>query len=218
MSYKAIIFDLDGTLINTLEDLGSIANQILEEKKFQTHPLDAYRFFVGDGSVTLIQRILPEKSRDDKTIRECLDAFLELYDKRCGEKAALYDGIARMLDGITEKNIKMAILSNKPHDLTIKNVKQFLSRWKFEVVFGQREHVPKKPDPQSAFEIAELMEIEPKDFIYLGDTAVDMKTAVSAGMFPVGALWGFRDEKELQDNGAGAIVDHPVKIVEIFNK
>ncbi len=216
MSYKAIIFDLDGTLINTLEDIGCVANQVLAEKGFPTHTMDAYRFFVGDGAATLIRRILPESNNDDSTIQGCLDRFLNVYSGKCGDKASLYDGIDRMLDLLVERGIKMAILSNKPHNLTLKNVDQFLSERNFELVLGQREGVPKKPDPAGAYEIAELLDVSPAEFLYLGDTAVDMKTAVSAGMFPVGALWGFRDEKELRDNGAKILAEHPLNLFDVF--
>lgn len=217
MSYKAIIFDLDGTLINTLDDLASVSNQILSEKGFPTHSLNSYRYFVGDGAAMLIQRVLPDENRDEKTIQYCLDSFLSLYNKKCGKKAFLYDGIPGMLTRLTEKDIKMAILSNKPHNLTIKNVGQFFSDWNFEAVFGQREGIPKKPNSAGALEIAEQLSMDPSDFIYLGDTAVDMKTAVSAGMFPVGALWGFRDEKELRENGAMVLAEHPLNVLEIFD-
>jgi len=216
MSFKAIVFDLDGTLLNTLYELGNITNLVLEQYRFPTHEINAYRFFVGEGVENLIRRVLPEGYKDKKTVNDCLSLFLKLYNKHLGENVSLYDGITTLLDGLTKAGIKLSILSNKPHDLTVKNVGQFLSNWNFEIILGQKQKIPKKPDPAGAIEIINRLNIDPSAFIYLGDTAVDMKTAVSAGMFPIGALWGFRDKQELENSGAKALVKHPVEVLNFI--
>lgn len=191
MPYKAVLFDLDGTLLDTIEDIGAAANRILEQNGFPIHSMDAYRRFVGDGALNFIIRALPEDKRIDTIIHPCLDAFLEDYGRNWNVKTKPYDGIPELLDTLTARRLKMAVLSNKPHEYTKQCMAGFLSDWNFDVVFGQRDDVPGKPDPAGALEIAEQLNIAPSDFLYLGDTETDLKTSIAAGMFPVGALWGF---------------------------
>jgi phosphoglycolate phosphatase len=213
---EGVIFDLDGTLLDTLEDLASAVNRVLARKGFPTHDLDTFRFFVGEGVVVLITRSLPEDKRDNETIRMCLEAFRDDYGRNWNVKTKPYDGAAEMLDALTDRGLKMAILSNKPDDFTKCCVSELLSNWSFGVVFGQRDGIPPKPDPAAALEVAELLEIAPADFVYLGDSAVDMKTAAAANMFPVGALWGFRPAQELQDGGARVLIGHPMEILGLL--
>ena len=213
MPYKAIIFDLDGTLLDTLEDIGSAMNRVLEQKGLPAHKLDAYRYFVGEGAAALVARTLPKEKRNDETIRECLNAFRKDYGQNWGIKTRPYDGISEMLNALTDRGLKMSVLSNKPHAFTKQCVKKLLPSWKFVTVLGQRDKVPRKPDPAGALEVAQHLDIDPSEFFYLGDTAIDMKTAVAAGMFPAGALWGFRPLDELQDSGARALLKHPLEIL-----
>lgn len=213
--YSAVIFDLDGTLLDTLEDLGDAVNRVLAERGFPTHPMDAYRYFVGDGSAVLIERAVPESVRGTAGYRECLEAFMADYDQSWKVKTRLYDGVPEMLDALTARGIDMAILSNKSHLFTVTCVQELLPKWRFKVMFGLRDDVPRKPDPAGALEIANLLGTELDRIIYLGDTAIDMQTAVSAGMFPVGALWGFRTRKELEENGAAALIHHPEELLRL---
>jgi phosphoglycolate phosphatase len=210
MTYKAIIFDLDGTLLNTLEDLGNAMNRVLAQEGFPQHPVDAYRYFVGDGATMLITRTLPSENRDDDTIQRCLEAFREEYSQSWNIKTKPYDGIPEMLDSVAAHGLKMAILTNKPHDFTKLCVVELLPNWNFDIVLGQRDGLPRKPDPAGALEIAEFFQIPPSEILYLGDTAVDMQTAIAAQMFPVGALWGFRTREELQKNGAKVLLQQPI--------
>jgi phosphoglycolate phosphatase len=217
MFYKAVLFDLDGTLLNTLEDLADAVNRVLDQRGFPMHPLDAYRYFVGDGSLLLVKRALPGSKRDDaELVASCLDAFLDEYGRNWMVKTKLYEGVATLLDVLTERGLKMVVLSNKKDEITKKTVSLFLSKWKFEAVVGQREEVPTKPDPAGAMEIVRLLGIAPGEFVYVGDTAVDMKTAVAAGMLPVGALWGFRSREELLEGGASALISYPVGLLEVL--
>ena len=216
MLFEAVIFDLDGTLIDTVDDISDAVNRALSNKRFPTHTNSAYRKFVGDGSRRLIERALPEKYRNDDVIDACLKEYLEDYSNSYNVKSKLYFGIHHLLDALKAKGLRIAILSNKPDAITRNCVKTFLSTWDFDVVFGQRDSVPRKPDPQGAFEIAKRMSIPPSHFVYLGDTAIDMKTAVSAGMFPVGVLWGFRPLKELKDNGARAVIEKPMELLDLI--
>jgi phosphoglycolate phosphatase len=216
MIFEAVLFDLDGTLIDTLEDIGDAVNRVLSIKKFPTHAISSYSKFVGDASRTLIERALPKEHRNDENIDACLKDYIEDYSRNYNVKSKLYFGISNLLDRLKVKGVKLAILSNKPDAMTKTCVNTFLSKWDFDVVFGQRDSVPRKPNPQGALEIAKIMSIPPSNFLYLGDMATDMKTAVSAGMFPVGVLWGFRSSKELKENGARALIDQPLAVIDLL--
>jgi phosphoglycolate phosphatase len=214
---KAMLFDLDGTLLDTLEDLGNAMNRVLAEREFPTHRLEAYRYFIGEGETIFVTRALPEENRNDETLRSCLDAFRRDYTVNWNVKTRPYDGVTEMLDGLTTHGVKMAILSNKPDRFTKRCVRDLLPHWAFDAVLGQRPGVPRKPDPRAALEVAELLRTGPADFLYLGDSAVDMKTAIASGMFPVGALWGFRSAEELQKNGAQLLIRQPTEILDLFD-
>ena len=215
MTYKAVIFDLDGTLLDTLEDIGDAVNRVLIERDFPAHTRDAYRYFVGDGSAMLVRRALPERARVEETIIECFEAFLEEYGKNWNEKTRPYDGIPELLDALTEKGLKLAVLSNKPHEFTKQCVSELLANWRFDAVLGQRDQIPKKPDPAGAMEVAERLHIPPEEFLFIGDSAVDIKTAIAAAMFPVGVLWGFRPE-ELKESGAQALINRPLEVMNLL--
>ena len=217
MQFKAIVFDLDGTLLNTLEDLGNCVNRVLKKNGFPVHAIDAYRHLVGDGVPMLITRALPEDRRSEDIIHACAQEFREDYRQNWNVKTRPYDGIAEMLDALTAHGLKMTILSNKPDFYTKQCVTALLPKWAFEAVLGQRDSVPQKPDPAGAMEIADYLKISPEYFLYLGDTAVDMKTATAAGMYPVGALWGFRSKEELQENGAQILIKKPQEILNFLD-
>lgn len=217
MDYKAVIFDLDGTLLNTLADLGNAVNHVLIKHSFPPHELEAYRFFVGDGARMLVSRALPSPMRDEKTIDTCLGEFLEHYERNSDLETDLYPGVPEMLDKLTDLGIRLAVLSNKPHALTLQSVDRYFSRWEFEAIFGQREGIPQKPDPAGALMIADKTGIPASSFLYVGDSGTDMKTAVSAGMFPAGALWGFRTAAELKANGARILLNHPLDVFKIMD-
>lgn len=216
MRYKAVIFDLDGTLLDTLDDLASAANAALQRFGFPTHPSQAYRQFVGDGSPVLIQRALPPGRRDPATREHCLKAFLEIYARNWDRRTRPYDGIPEMLDALAAENVKMAILSNKPHAMALETVAKLLPRWHFKPLLGHRQNIPRKPDPAGALEIARHLKLPAADFIFLGDSGVDMQTARAAGMLAAGALWGFRSEDELQQAGAQTLIAHPRQVLEFL--
>ena len=216
MQFKAILFDLDGTLLDTLEDLGNSVNRLLAERGFPTHDLDRYRYFVGDGAMMMITRALPKQKRKNDVIQACVDAFQKDYSQNWNVKTRLYDGIAEMLDELTARKLNLAVLSNKPHKFTKQCVDALLLNWRFKIVLGQRDEVPRKPSPEGALEIAENLNTKPEKILYLGDSSVDMETAVAAGMFPAGVLWGFRSSKELKDAGAKALLERPLEILSLL--
>lgn len=214
MAYKAVVFDLDGTLLNTLEDLRDAMNRVLEDKGFPTHSTDVFRYFVGNGAAMVVERALPPEKRDGALKKDCLAAFLKEYNKNWNIKTRPYKGIWEMLDGLEIKQIVMAVLTNKPQRFAERCIQEFFPHWQFKVVIGQREGFPLKPDPSGAKEISQRLDIPFNEFLYLGDSNTDMKTAVRAHMFPVGALWGFRPEKELRDAGAVEVISRPMELLK----
>lgn len=215
-TFDAVLFDMDGTILDTLADIGESMNRVLILHGFAPHPLEAYRYFVGEGSAVLVEKALPDAARTPDIIRKCLSAYQEDYGRHWRVHTRLYPGIAELLDALVDRNVRMAILSNKFHEFTRQCYEHFLGRWPFDPVLGIREGIARKPDPAAALEIAEHLAVASARILYVGDTAVDMQTAVSAGMFPVGVLWGFRGREELLANGARFLAEHPIQIAEAF--
>jgi phosphoglycolate phosphatase len=218
MSYKAVLFDLDGTLLNTLKDIADSVNAVLARAGYRQYDIEAYRYFVGDGSFELARRVLPESRRNDKTISETVAAIDVEYAKRWADNTVPYKGIPEMLDEITRLGLRKCILSNKAQSFTEQSVEILLSRWLFDIVQGAQPGIPLKPDPTAAKQIAKRLNILPAEFLYLGDTATDMKTAAAAGMYPVGAVWGFRTPKELSDAGAKALAETPGDVLRLLKR
>lgn len=216
MSYKAVIFDLDGTLLNTLGDIGGAANSALAAKGFPSHPIDLYRDFVGEGARRMITYALPAECRDEATIQSCLAEYLVEYGRGWDVATRPYDGISELLDTLVSRGIRLAVLSNKPEVFTQQCVGKLLSRWTFDIVVGEKEGVPRKPDPEGALLIAAHLGIDPGEILFVGDSAVDMQTAKAAGMFAAGALWGFRSREELEQNGTDVLVNHPMEIARLI--
>lgn len=212
---SAAIFDLDGTLLDTLQDLADSANEALAQAGLPQHPVDSYRTFVGDGIHVLIQRILPLNMRDDSTIALVLGYYRTAYGRRWKATSRPYPGICELLDSLKARGIPVAVLSNKPQYFTELCVTELLPGYQFRVVYGQRDHVPRKPDPAAALEIARSLDLPPEDIVFVGDTKVDIQTAVAAGMIPVGVAWGFRPVEELRFSGARHIVQTPQEILAL---
>ena len=217
MKFKAVLFDLDGTLLDTIEDLADSMNSVLKSNELPVHGLEAYKYFVGDGMKNLVRRALPESLRnEERTVDKCLELMRKEYEKNWKEKTKPYPGIPALLSALTERGLKIAILSNKPDDLAKRMTSELLGAWRFEAVAGERPPVPRKPDPRAAIEIAEQLGIPVHEFGYLGDTSTDMLTANSAGMYAVGALWGFRKADELLAGGAKALIEKPLDLLELI--
>jgi phosphoglycolate phosphatase len=215
-SFEAVIFDLDGTLLDTLDDLADSMNAVLRIMGFETHETEAYRSFTGNGIVAMAERVLPPDHRDQGTVMECVQEMKKEYRKRWAYKTKPYPGIPELLDKLKKKNVRISVLSNKVHEFTELSVKRLLPDWEFDCVLGMKAGMLPKPDPHGALSIAKKMEIEPKKIVYLGDTDTDMKTAVAAGMLPVGGLWGFRTEKELKKSGACHTISKPEQLLRFI--
>jgi len=216
MKHKAVIFDLDGTLLDTIQDLADSVNIVLRSFGFPEHDVESYKVFVGDGIEELARRALPENHRDEATLARSISAIREQYSKRWANNTCPYKGITELLDALTARNIKIAILSNKPDDSTKATVSRFLPNWHFDPIVGASPSVPKKPNPKAALGIARGLGMSPDELIYVGDTATDMATAIAAGMYPVGALWGFRTAEELTQSGAKKLIKEPGDLLELL--
>lgn len=218
MKYKAVVFDMDGTLLDTLDDLADSMNRVLVRNHLPTHPVAAYREFVGSGVKQLVHRALPSEVRDNEGVADaCVRGFLDEYEANWNVKTGPYAGIPELLDNLVARNMPMAVLTNKPQDFADLCMQRFLGNWPFAVTMGQVPGVPVKPDPAGTWRLIERLAVRPEEIAYLGDTDVDMHTAVNAGMFPVGVLWGFRSEGELLDSGAAAIIGHPLDVLRLLD-
>jgi phosphoglycolate phosphatase len=217
MNNKAIIFDLDGTLIDSLEDIAVCMNQVLEELELPIHKIEDYKYFVGGGISVLVDNAL-DKQTSLETKEKVTNKFKVIYDQKLHEKTLPYDGIYDLLDELQKLDFKIGILSNKPHEFTIEYAKNLFSKYEMKEIHGQKAHIQKKPNPTAAIQIAQSFDVPCEEIYFVGDTMVDMQTAVNAKMIGIGVLWGFRDEDELMENGATFVVKHPLDILEIVNK
>ncbi len=212
--YDAVIFDMDGTLLDTLKDIADSMNMALKMTGQPERDFEYMRFSVGYGVDELARRAMPEQSIPED-IMKCVGRFREIYNEHYRDSSRPYDGIPEMLDELSRQNIPFAILSNKPEDFTIRMTEELLGRWKFAEVRGVRQDKPKKPDPAVAIEIAQKWRIPPERIAFVGDSAVDMQTANAAGMFAIGVLWGFRPRKEIEEAGSMALISHPLELLEL---
>lgn len=210
--FQAVIFDLDGTLADSLRDLGDAMNRALEDFKLPPHPLDAYRRFVGEGVDVMVRRAAAPEARPD-VLKAIADDYRRHYGLIDHAHTGPYPGIAELLDALTAAKVKLAVLSNKRDDFTKALVAKQFSRWRFADVRGEREGVPRKPDPTAALELALALNVLPANIAFVGDTAVDMNTAKNAGMQRIGCLWGFRDRDELVGAGAQRLLATPMDLV-----
>ncbi|MDP2847099.1 MAG: HAD family hydrolase [Humidesulfovibrio sp.] len=214
---RAIIFDLDGTLLDTLTDLADSGNAALAALGLPPHPEDAYRYFVGLGIEELVRRMLPEHRRDPATTQEAVALTSKEYKRRWKDKTRPYEGIPELLENLRQRGLPVCVLSNKPQVYTDLTVQEFFPGWPFAFVRGARPEVPNKPHPAGALALAKDLNLSPGSVLFVGDTATDMRTAHGAGMLPVGVLWGFRDEAELNDNGALQIIARPAELLALLD-
>lgn len=210
--YKAVLFDLDGTLTDTLADIAAAMNRALQLHELPTWPVDAYRYLVGNGAKVLSERCVRERQELSAAVRQTYQAYYETHNL---VQSKPYEGVPEMLQALVERGIRLAVLSNKPDADTKAVVRHFFPQIPFAAVRGQVEGVPVKPDPAGAIALAAQLGLDPGEFLYLGDTAVDMQCARNAGMHPVGALWGFRTAEELRESGAEHLIARPGDLLNI---
>ncbi|MGD9330978.1 MAG: HAD family hydrolase [Desulfobacterales bacterium] len=217
MPIKAIVFDLDGTLLDTLADLADAANRTLTRAGWPPHDRDAYRRFIGDGSRALITRAMPAAHRTPERITQVLAQFKADYGRHWKTATRPYPGIQDLLGELTRRRIPQAVVTNKPQPFAEQCLREFLADTPFQIIRGQRQDGPLKPHPRPALEAATQMKVAAQDCLLLGDSDVDMQTARAAGMLPVGAAWGFRTVDELVHAGAAHIIQHPREVLGWFN-
>jgi phosphoglycolate phosphatase len=214
---KAFIFDLDGTLIDSLADIAEAVNRMLVERGYPRAPLTAFPRYIGDGVRPLVERALPPEKLATEDIDACVAEYQRHYNDTWKDATVPYTGIRETLSDLKERGMKLAVLSNKPDHFTKLCCSHFFPDAGFEVVLGARSNVPRKPHPQGAFDICEILGVTPAECVYVGDSGIDMELAVNAGMLPVGVRWGFRGEAELKAKGAREIVAHPDDLICLVN-
>jgi len=215
MRYQAVIFDLDGTLVDSIGDLADSANAMLSFYGFLQHSREEYRYFVGNGARKLVERCLPDgKAADGKFVEEALERYNRCYEERMLNKTTPYPGISSMLEELRLRGTPMAICTNKQQFAADAIVGKLFPSGMFRENIGDREGMPRKPDPAKALYIAGRLQVRPEEVAYLGDTAVDMETAKRAGFLPVGVTWGFRPREELVESGAKVLLDTPMELLE----
>lgn len=216
MEIRGIIFDLDGTLVHTIEDIAGAANEMFRRHGLPVHEVPYYLQWIGSGAVRFIERAMGEEV-DHHHLMDYVAEFKEIYSHNLHDKSRLYDGIAGMLDQVVDQGIKIAVLSNKPHPLTLKVCDFYLSDWPFHPIFGQRDDIPRKPDPAAALEIASIMGMEPGRIMLVGDSDNDMLTAKSAGMIPQGVTWGYGRLEREPVEGMGRLIEEPVELLHVLS-
>ncbi len=215
LKYDAVVFDLDGTLLDTLQDIADSVNAALAVEGLDPHPADRYRLMVGNGMDVLVERAIEGRLDQAEAIARCQDRARSEYARRYNATTRPYNGIPRLLDELAARGLKMAVLSNKPDEYTGKIIHEYLDGY-FDIVRGVRPGHPKKPDPAQALEVLDALGITPDRTVMVGDSGGDMETALRAGMFPAGVLWGFRDADELRSSGARALIKHPMDLLDLI--
>lgn len=215
MKYRAVIFDLDGTLVDSLYDISDSMNIVLKSNNFPTHSYEDYQNFIGSGIRSLIVKSLPITHQSEFQIEHFFNAMIEVYRDNCTHKTKPYNGIIELLDSLVSQNIKLSVLSNKADELTKKIVAAIFPNY-FNPVLGLTVEELKKPNPFGALEICKKLELKAEEIIYIGDSDVDMQTANNANMFAVGVLWGYRSKEELISSGANYILNKPLDLMEII--
>lgn len=213
--YDAVVFDLDGTLLDTLQDIADSVNAALEAEGLSGHPADSYRLMVGNGMDVLVERAVAGRLEGNGSLERCRERARIEYAGRYNASTRPYDGVPELLDALSARGLRLAVLSNKPDEYTVKIIREYLGGY-FEIVRGARPDFPKKPDPAQAFDILGIMNIEPARALMVGDSGGDIETALNAGMIPVGVLWGFREERELCASGAAALIAKPADLLALL--
>lgn len=214
---KAVLFDLDGTLINSLADLAAATNYAISLLGVLPHETERFKYFVGDGMRKLIERALPENMRDTATVDKTLQVFLAYYKAHSLDKTEPYSGIAELLDVLNSRGIITAVITNKA-DAAAKSIVQHFFGEQIKYVYGQREGIPTKPDPTLTLLAMRELGVDPNECLFAGDSGMDMAVAVNSGAVPVGVTWGFRTADELEENGAEYIINAPCELLNLIEE
>lgn len=216
LDFSAVIFDLDGTLLYTLEEIAATGNTALSKLGYATHPVSAYRHFLGGGAKKLAWRILPQDGKSQENYDELLPVLLEEFELSLNTIARPYDGVVEALEVLSSAGKKLAVLSNKPEEFSKIAVEKLLPDVNFVAVYGGIQDVPLKPAPDRALKLAEIMDTTPERTVFVGDSDIDIQTGLNAGMITVGAGWGFRGVDELKEAGAKIVLDAPADLAKLL--
>lgn len=214
---KAVLFDLDGTLADSLIDLADGVNRAIASKGFPTHEVEAFKYFVGDGIPKMIERALPEENRDDETVNEIKNIFLPYYAIHYADNTYAYEGMPELVNNLKSQGFIVAVVTNKEQNMANEVVTSLYGNV-FDLIFGKRDGIPAKPDPTAALMAMEELGVKPEECVFIGDSGMDVATAVNSGAVPVGELWGFRKEDELLANGAKYIIKKPQELLDIIKE
>ena len=215
---KACIFDMDGTVVNTINSIAYFANNALNSAGISSIDTEEYKYMVGNGAKTLVERMINKAGADKSLFNQVFTKYSNDYDNDFLYLTEPYEGIIDMLRAIKEKGIITTILSNKPHRTAIKVSEALFGSKLIDKCYGARDGIALKPDPAGVFEIMNELNLKKEECLYIGDTSTDMKTGKGAGIYTVGVSWGFRERAELEDNGADVIVSHPLELLDIIDK
>jgi len=215
MKYKACIFDLDGTILNTINSIAYFGNKALTKYGFAEIDTERYKELVGNGAKLLVRRMLKENGCDsDEMFEKVFEYYVKTYDNDFLYKTTVYDGIRQLLDDLKDRGVKIAVLSNKPHMTTKKLIDTLFGENYFNICYGSREGVPLKPDTTALLALISELGVTPNDCLYIGDSETDMQTGKGGGLFTIGVLWGFRKREELEANHADLIISYPNEILK----
>lgn len=213
--FKAVLFDLDGTLIDTLQDLADATNHALNHFGYESRPVENFRYYAGNGIAVMIERAMPKGTATPQHVEELKKVMLDYYNVHYADRTTIYEGVPELIQQLRQKGFKLAVVTNKVENIA-KTILDKLYPDSFALIFGQREGVPSKPDPTLALMAMKELGVAPEECIFIGDSGVDIATAVNSEALPVGVLWGFRDEQELRQNGAKHIISKPHELLNLL--
>ncbi len=218
MDYKAVIFDLDGTLVNTIKDIANSMNRVLKQMNLPNHPIEDYRYFVGAGLKELCRRVLPQEMQNEENVLKFRELFNLDYDKNWHNDTTAYPGIEELLEYLFSQNKTIAILSNKPDKFCKLFVEHFFPEVEFAMVRGNFDNIPAKPHPAGGEYIINALQIKAQDVLFVGDSNIDIQTAINCKFTAIGAEWGFRTKEELEKAGADFIFANPYELLNFLKE
>ncbi len=215
---KAVIFDLDGTLSDSIMSIKNSCDAALKPLGFGPFAVEQYKYFVGDGAANLVKRALTAGGDKDLAhFEEAFASYRRIFAEHCMDGVHPYEGIPELLKELKTRGIQIAVLSNKPHLETIQVIETLFGKDYFHVIQGQKDGVAIKPSPEGVFQVLEQLQLKAEEVLYIGDTCTDMQTGKGAGACTIGCLWGFRDRQELEENHADFIIENPLELLDYID-